>query len=172
MAFGMSDGSSASALRCSGCSASTLPAQPIRRVVVSLPAPDTTVMYMSSSSRRRRRTVPVSSSNSAWRRSVMMSSDGCSARQSMYASNCAPSDEALRHVHRLALLGAEVAVDAVADGLLVLLGHAEQHPDHAHRHHGAEVGDEVEAAGCRRAGRGTRRRARGSSARGRPPSSG
>ena len=44
MAFGMSDGSSASARRWSGCSASTLPAQPISRVVVSLPAPDTTVM--------------------------------------------------------------------------------------------------------------------------------
>ena len=53
--------------------------------------------------------------------------------------------EALRHVHRLALLGAEVPVDLVADGLLVLVGHAQQHPDDAHRHHRAEVADEVEA---------------------------
>ena len=75
-----------------------------------------------------------------------MSSDGCSARQSMYSANCSPSTSRLRHVHRLAGLGAEVRVDAVPDRLLVLLGDAEQHPDHPHRHLRAEVGDEVEAA--------------------------
>ena len=47
-------------------------------------------------------------------------------------------------------------VDPVADGLLVLLRDAEQHADHAHRHLGAEVGDEVEASGRRRADRGIR----------------
>ena len=43
---GSSDGSSTSSRRWSGCSASTLPAQPIRRVVVSLPAPAMTVTYV------------------------------------------------------------------------------------------------------------------------------
>ena len=62
--------------------ASTLPAQPMSRVVVSLPAPATTLTYVSTSSRVRRRVVPVSSSNSALSSSVMRSSEGCSARQS------------------------------------------------------------------------------------------
>ena len=48
----------------------------------------------------------------------------------------------------LALLEAQARVDPVADGLLVLLGDAEEHADRAHRHLGAEVGDEVEAAGA------------------------
>ena len=39
MALGMSDRSSTSSRRWSGCSARTLPAQPMRRVVVSLPGP-------------------------------------------------------------------------------------------------------------------------------------
>ena len=43
IAFGISERSSTSSRRWSGCSASTLPAQPMRRVVVSLPAPATTV---------------------------------------------------------------------------------------------------------------------------------
>ena len=48
----MSDGSATSSRRWSGWSASTLPAQPIRRVVVSLPAPAMTVTYVRISSRR------------------------------------------------------------------------------------------------------------------------
>ena len=84
-----------------------------------------------------------------------MSSDGCSARQSMYSANCSPLGEAVRHLHRLAGLGAEVLVDPVADRLLVLLRDAEQHPDDAHRHLRAEVGDEVEAARRRPADRGS-----------------
>ena len=42
--WGSATRSSTSSRRWSGCSASTLPAQPIRRVVVSLPAPATTVV--------------------------------------------------------------------------------------------------------------------------------
>ena len=41
-AFGMSDRSSTSSRRWSGCSASTLPIQPMRRLVVSFPAPERT----------------------------------------------------------------------------------------------------------------------------------
>ena len=51
-------------------------------------------------------------------------------------------------LHRLAGLGAQVRVGVVADRLLVLLGDAEQHADHPHRHLRAEVGDEVEAVGA------------------------
>ena len=78
----------------------------------------------------------------------MMSSDGCSARQSMYSANCSPSTKLVRHLHRLAGFGAEVAVTAVADGLLVRLGDAEEHADDPHGHLGAEVGDDVEAVGA------------------------
>ena len=42
---------------------------------------------------------------------------------------------------------AQALVDPVADRLLVLFRDAEQHADGAHRHHRAEVGDEVEPAG-------------------------
>ena len=38
----------------------------------------------------------------------MMSSDGCSARQSMYSANMLAAGEVLGHLHRLAGLGAEV----------------------------------------------------------------
>ena len=89
----------------------------------------------------------VSSSNSTLSSSVMMSSDGCSTRQSTYSANMSPRREALVAVHRLAGLGAEVGVDLVPHRLLVLLGDAQQHPDHAHRHLGAEVTDEVEPTG-------------------------
>ena len=68
-----------------------------------------------------------------------------------------PVDVLLEHLRlRLRVVHAEVGhlagvepqalVDAVAERLLVLLGDAEQHADRAHRHLGAEVGDEVEAA--------------------------
>ena len=90
MAFGMSERSSTSWRRWSGCSASTLPVQPIRRLVVSLPAPAITFTKVRISSRVSRRTVPVSSSNSAWSSSVIRSSEGCSARQSMYSANISP----------------------------------------------------------------------------------
>ena len=42
----------------------------------------------------------------------------------------------------------QVGVEPVADDLLVLLGDTEEHPDRAHRHLGAEVGDEVESPGA------------------------
>ena len=51
-------------------------------------------------------------------------------------------------LHRLARLGAHLRVGVVADHLLVVLGDAEQHADHLHRHLRAEVGDEVEPAGA------------------------
>ena len=63
--------------------ASSLPVQPMSRVAVSLPAPAISMMYIVTSSRVSVRVVPVSSSNSARSRSVMRSSDGCLARQSM-----------------------------------------------------------------------------------------
>ncbi len=53
-------------------------------------------------------------------------------------------DEVLRHLLGLARLGAQPRVALVAHRLLVALGDAEQHADHAHRHLRAEVGDEVE----------------------------
>ena len=53
-------------------------------------------------------------------------------------------DEVLGHLHGLTGLSAQVGVDPVADGLLVLFGDAEQHADDPHGHLCAEVGDEVE----------------------------
>ena len=47
---------------------------------------------------------------------------------------------------RHAVVEAQALVEAVPDRLLVLLGDAEQHADHPHRHELAQVGDEVEAA--------------------------
>ena len=46
---------------------------------------------------------------------------------------------------RLARFAADPLVGLPTDGLLIFLRDAEQHPDHAHRHLGAEVDDEVEA---------------------------
>ena len=65
----------------------------------------------------------------------MRSSDGCSARQSMYS---AKSDVAVglrdgAGVGHHALLEPEALVDPVAERLLVLLGDPEQHADGAHR---------------------------------------
>ena len=51
-------------------------------------------------------------------------------------------------VGHLARCEAQTLVDAVAERLLVLFGDAEQHADRAHRHLGAEILDEVEAAGA------------------------
>ena len=48
-----------------------------------------------------------------------------------------------------AVVQLEVVADQVPQGGLVLLGDAQQHADGPHRHLGAEVGDEVEAAGAR-----------------------
>ena len=48
-------------------------------------------------------------------------------------------------LHRLAGLGAHLSIRQVAGGFLILVGNAEQHADHPHRHLGAQVGDEVEA---------------------------
>ena len=49
--------------------------------------------------------------------------------------------------HRLSVFAElEPLVEPVANGALVLLRNAKQHPDGAHRHLGSEVGDEIEAA--------------------------
>lgn len=90
MACGIRPGFCTMSRRCSGTSASVLPAQPNIRVVVSEPAVAMTVKYSSNSSRRSLRTTPVSSSNSAFSRSVMMSSDGFLARQSTNSANTSP----------------------------------------------------------------------------------
>ena len=66
IAFGISDRSSSSSRRWSGCSPRTLPVQPISRFVVSLPAEARMLTKIRISSRVRCRTVPVSSSNSTW----------------------------------------------------------------------------------------------------------
>ena len=50
--------------------------------------------------------------------------------------------------HRLARFRAQVLVGLVADGNLVLFGYAEQHADHPHREHRAELGDDVEPVGA------------------------
>ncbi len=91
--------------------------------------------------------MPVSSSNSASISSVIRSSDGLSRRQSMYVAEVvAEQDAAIALRAAPSSPRAQAGVEAVADRLLVGLGDAEQHPDRAHRHLGAEVGDEVEAA--------------------------
>ena len=80
----------------------------------------------------------------------MRSSDGCSARQSMYSANIVAASRSRRRASTASSpsLEAQALVEPVADRLLVLLGDAEQHADRAHRHLRAEVGDEVEAAGA------------------------
>ena len=60
--------------------------KPISRVVVSLPAPAIMLVYVSTSVRVSWR-VPPSSSTSALSSCVIRSSDGWSARQSMYSAN-------------------------------------------------------------------------------------
>ena len=78
-----------------------------------------------------------------------MSSDGLSARQSMYCrEDLAGVEAVLGARHRLAGLGAHRFVGVVPDRLLVFLGDAEQHADHPHRHLRAEILDEVEAPGA------------------------
>ena len=66
----------------------------------------------------------------------------------MYSSNALGLVADDVEVGHRALLEAQPVVDAIADGLLVLLGDAEEHADRAHGHLGAEVADEVEAAGA------------------------
>ena len=77
---------STSCRRWSGCSANTLPAQPMNRVVVSFPAPATTESR-SAAPRVSVRVVPVVVLELRVEESVMMSSDGWSARQSRYSAN-------------------------------------------------------------------------------------
>ncbi len=60
----------------------------------------------------------------------------------------AVGDGVLAHLHRPAGLGAQRGVGVVPDRRLVGLGDAEQHADHAHRHHRTELGDDVEPVGA------------------------
>ena len=53
----------------------------------------------------------------------------------------------LTHFHGLAGLSAQVGVDSVPYGLLVLFGDTQQHANDPHGHLRAEVGDEVELLG-------------------------
>ena len=71
----------------------------------------------------------------------MRSSDGCSARQSMYSANmlAGVAVERRRVRHGSPVVEAQALVDAVADRLLVLLRDAEEHADRAHRHLRAEI---------------------------------
>ena len=65
----------------------------------------------------------------------MRSSDGCSARQSMYSAKIAsPSSVGLDVGGVAPSSSSQALVELVADRLLVLLGDAEQHADRAHRH--------------------------------------
>ena len=50
-------------------------------------------------------------------------------------------------LHRPARLGAQIRVGAVPDGLVVVVGDAEQHADDPHGHLRAEIADEVEVPG-------------------------
>ena len=92
--------------------------------------------------------VPVTSSNSALSSSVMRSSDGCSARQSMYRGESAAVEhpEAVVLTRRVPFVEPHALVDPVADLLLVVLGDSEQHADDSHRHLRGQVVDEVEPA--------------------------
>ena len=80
--------------------------------------------------------------------SVIRSSEGCSARHSMYSAN-STMDSCEDVWHDLAgvapLDESDVGAVAVADLLLIILGDAQQVADGPHRHHGAEVGDEIES---------------------------
>ena len=70
----------------------------------------------------------------------MRSSDGCSARQSMYSAKASPvTNRSCEYFIGCPGFGPQVGVGPVADRLLVLLGDAEQHADHPHRHLGTEV---------------------------------
>ena len=51
------------------------------------------------------------------------------------------------HLHRLAWIGAQRGVGAVAGLFLIGLGDAEKHSDRSHRDLLPEIGDEVETAG-------------------------
>ena len=122
---------------------------PITRFVVSLPAVASMLTKMRSSSWVRHRTVPVSSSNSAWMSWVMRSSDGFSLRQLMYSSKNAASAN-WSSLNSPGWPGSRRMVSSLCEPhvLLVLLGDAEQHADHPHRHPGTEVADEVETVGA------------------------
>ena len=79
-------------LRCSGCSASTLPAQPISRLVVSLPADAKTCRKIKQLALAA---APAGCTGLVCElgveQLVMRSSEGCSARQSMYSPKNASS---------------------------------------------------------------------------------
>src|SRR3546814_8885178 len=77
----------------SGCSYSVLPIQPISRLVVSLPAPATTLTIALISSRVSLRVVPLGSLKSALSNSVIMSSDGFFSRHLMYSSKLSSRSE-------------------------------------------------------------------------------
>ena len=68
----------------------------------------------------------------------------------MYSGNRdsekAPPNGASLDLRGLSFFETQPGIDAIAQCLLILLGNAEQHPDHPHRHLRAEVCDEVEAA--------------------------
>ena len=91
--------------------------------------------------------MPVSSSNSALSSSVMRSSEGCVGAPVDVVGEDVAVDEASSSIGiGLPGSGGRPSSTWSRIALLILLGDAEQHPDHAHRHLGAEVGDEVEAA--------------------------
>ena len=58
----------------------------------------------------------------------------------------AVGDLLLLHLHRFPASRAQVGVGLLAHRDLVVLGDAEQHADHAHRHHRRQFGDDVEPA--------------------------
>ena len=150
MAFGMSERSSTSSRRWSGCSASTLPSQPISRPVVSLPAPGEHLgVGEHLVAGERADVVPVSSSNSALSSAVIRSSDGCLRPPlDVLREDLAVRDGVLLHLHGLAGLGPQDRVGPVADRGLVAVGDAEQHADHPHRHLAPRSVDEVEPVGA------------------------
>ena len=153
---------------------STLPAQPMSRVVVSLPAPAMTARYVSSSWRSRRRVTPCSSSNSAVQQlghEVVGGVLGAPVEVVPEVLERRGGIEAVAVVLGLAGLGADVRVGAVTHGFLVLLGDAEQHPDHPHRHLRRRSRRRSRTGRCRPAGRASRRSTPGSGPRARASSS-
>ena len=77
----------------------------------------------------------------------MMSSDGCSARQSIYAAKISPVASPCSDAFiGLPASVRSLRVGVVADEFLVVVRNAEQHADDLHRHLRAQVLDEVERA--------------------------
>ena len=92
--------------------------------------------------------MPVSSSNSARMRTSSGRRTGCRCASRCNRRRRGVGELILAELPGLAGLAPQRVVLVLAYVLLVLHGDAEKRTDHAHRHPGAEVADEVEAVGA------------------------